>query len=572
MPPKPGAKQIRKPAPRRRKPNTINLQLAVGQSMDYTATAVNPGATSAMPPPFLAPVVPGSALARVSEAPMAQEYVDPYTRLPPSSSHSTSSVLPSPSLTDEASPASAHAPAEPYEQPTAASTGTAMALPSIHESINYQTTSSQDGAVQRPAQELNQPAKEPVPLHTTLMWAISVVRLRVQDIKDGKFPGNDAEQNRCGMLLSACHDLDPVFLIVHQQCSCWKLDRKAAYATLFPIPPELIDVAFSELCTVFIDDRQITDPHWQWFSNFPGFRNVVGLDRVNIQAKDFIATFAMNWPILKRCLLSQLMPPMAHQIREELRCVSNSIASALFKRIRRAIGVPDGPFSAKINHLFTMDNRQELVFEEQSVPQEEVDIIRSTMLATYRGIVQEALDQDHPPVVILLRGLLTNEPSILKTLSPQRLSKTSLSFPNFDLNFQLNLSPNFQLDLSLSLSLSIRFHLDLNFHLGISISIKLKLKLSFRLNLKISINLNFNLEFNHIGLDFHLHLHLNININLNLNLHLKLKLNIQFSLSINFHPSLNLNFNLNISNSLGSSPSLSPSPSPSSPVCDIQVV
>ncbi|KAL6799193.1 hypothetical protein GGI42DRAFT_328947 [Trichoderma sp. SZMC 28013] len=87
MPPKPGAKQIRKPAPRRRKPSTINLQLAVGQSLDHTATAVNPGATCAMLPPFLAPVVPCSALAPILDAPMAQDYVDPYTRLPPSSSH-----------------------------------------------------------------------------------------------------------------------------------------------------------------------------------------------------------------------------------------------------------------------------------------------------------------------------------------------------------------------------------------------------------------------------------------------------------------------------------------------------
>lgn len=311
--------------------------------------------------------------------------------------NSTSSVLPSPSLTDEASPASAHAPAEPYEQPATASTETAMVLPSTHENTNYQTTGSQNGAVQRPAHESNQPTKEPVPLHTALMWAISVVRLRVQDIKDGKYPGNDVEQNRCGMLLSACYELDPVFLIVHQHCSCWKLDRKRAYAALIPIPPELIDIAFSELCNIFIDDRQITDPHWQWFSNFPGLRNIVGLDRIYIQAKDFIVAFAMSWPSLRKHLLSQMMPLMAHQIRDDLKCVSNSIASALFTRIRRAIGVPDGPLSARINHLFTMDNRQELVFEEQSVPQEEVDGVRSTLMASYMAIVQEAQDQARPP-------------------------------------------------------------------------------------------------------------------------------------------------------------------------------
>ncbi|PTB57353.1 hypothetical protein M431DRAFT_338840 [Trichoderma harzianum CBS 226.95] len=86
MPPKPRAGQIRKPAPRRRKPNTINLQLAVGQSMDYTATAVNPGATSAMGLPFLAPM-PSSAPAPISDAPIAREYVDLYTILPPTSSH-----------------------------------------------------------------------------------------------------------------------------------------------------------------------------------------------------------------------------------------------------------------------------------------------------------------------------------------------------------------------------------------------------------------------------------------------------------------------------------------------------
>lgn len=87
MPPKPRAGQIRKPAPRRRKPNTINLQLAVGQNMDYTATAANPGATSAMPLlPFLAPM-PSSAPVPISDAPMAREYVDLYNILPPPSSH-----------------------------------------------------------------------------------------------------------------------------------------------------------------------------------------------------------------------------------------------------------------------------------------------------------------------------------------------------------------------------------------------------------------------------------------------------------------------------------------------------
>ncbi|KAJ4864358.1 hypothetical protein T069G_00888 [Trichoderma breve] len=592
MPPKPRTGQIRKPEPRRRKPNTINLQLAVGQSMDYTATAVNPGATSAMPLlPFLAPM-PSSAPAPISDAPMAREYVDLYNILPPPSSHSTSSVLPSPSLTDEASPASAHAPAEPYEQQTTAPAETAMVLPSTHETITYQTTNSQNGAIQRPAQESNQPTREETPLHTAVIWAISVIRQRAEEFKDGKCPANNAEQSRYTTLLNACHSLDAVFLIVHQQCCCWKLDRKAAYAALVPIPPELIDIAFSELCSVFSDDKhmQITDPHWQWFSNFPGFRNVVGLDRIYIQAKDFIAAFAMHWPAMKKSLLSQMIPPMAYQIRDILRCVSNTIASALFKRIRKTIGIPDGPMSARLNHLFTMDNRQELNFEEQSVPQEEMDRVRSTMMTTYVTFVREtreeqarlaevgavsaapAANTSHriPPFPSSNHANINTNINInrlaapsqqqppsqgppqcqapdttlsllfIRRLSPQRISKTNVSPLNLHLNFHLNLS------------ISLKFY-PLSIHLNPNSNPNLNFHLSLNLNLNLSINLRTNSS---INVNFHLGINPKLNPNLSTNLSTNLSLNLSINLNLNISISLNINLNS----------------SPSSPVYGIQLV
>ncbi|EHK26569.1 uncharacterized protein TRIVIDRAFT_70546, partial [Trichoderma virens Gv29-8] len=399
MPPKPRAKQNRKPAQRKPKPGINGLPLAVDPSVVYTATAANNAATSAMPPPLHAPV-PGSMSVPVSDTQMAHEHVDLHTTLPLTSSHGASSGLPSPSLTDEASSATTHAQAVSYCQLAEA----AMAFHPVHENTTNQAMSGQNGPAiwQRPVQESNQPTTEATHLHEAMLQAISVLRQRVAEFSgENPCPVNNSERDRYGNLVAASNEYDVFFLILHQQYCCWLIDKKISYENLQPVPPELVDVTFNEFgfYAVFGDDRHITYPHWLWYSKFPGFVNVnVGLDREFKQVRDFVTAFGMNWPEMKKGLLSQMVPLMAYQIRDGLRCASNFIAVTLFTRIRRAIGVVDCPLTARFNLIFNMDMKQEASFEQHNASPMEKNIARSAVMASYMELVQQIREGARRPV------------------------------------------------------------------------------------------------------------------------------------------------------------------------------
>jgi hypothetical protein len=259
-----------------------------------------------------------------------------------------------------------------------------------------QTMSDQDGDVGMQRLDGGMPTPTPdmapvaPPLHTAMFEAIDLMKTRIRQLEEGNVSATPTERARYGMLLGACHNMDPVFLILHQQYCCWMIDRRTAYAR-FPIQPTVIDVAFGELYNLFQDGERLSPPHRLWCSRYPGFSDdVVGLDRVYSQIKDFITVFAIKWPHALAAIQSKKVPLMAFQIRDWFLCTSPTIANTLFTYIRRVIGVPNGPLGVEINHLFNMDNCQERAFEEQKVSPEEMAGIRSTMLRSYLAVVQKA--------------------------------------------------------------------------------------------------------------------------------------------------------------------------------------
>ncbi|KAL7811004.1 hypothetical protein V8C44DRAFT_365252 [Trichoderma aethiopicum] len=261
---------------------------------------------------------------------------------------------------------------------------------------NNHTTSGQDSDVGMQILDKGMPTPAPDvapaarPLHIAMFQAIELMKRRIEQLEQGHVAATPTERARYGMLLGACHNMDPVFLILHQQYCCWLLDRRAAYAR-FPIQPTVIDAAFGELYKLFQDGERLSPPHRLWCSRYPGFGgNVVGLDRVYCQVQEFITMFAIRWPHALAATMSKKVPLMAFQIRDWFSCTSPTIANTLFTYIRRAIGVPNGPLAVDLNHLFNMDNRQERAFEEQNVSPEERAGIRSTVLRSYLVVVQKA--------------------------------------------------------------------------------------------------------------------------------------------------------------------------------------
>ncbi|KAL7813753.1 hypothetical protein V8C26DRAFT_436305 [Trichoderma gracile] len=244
-----------------------------------------------------------------------------------------------------------------------------------------------DGGMPTPTPDM---APAAPPLHTAMFGAIELMKARIQQIEQGNVAATPTERARYGMLLGACHNMDPVFLILHQQYCCWMIDRRTAYAR-FPIQPTVIDGAFGELYKLFQDGERLSPPHRLWCSRYPGFGDdVVGLDRVYGQVKEFIMLFAIKWPHALAAIKFKKVPLMAYQIRDWFSCTSPTIANTLFTYIRRVIGVPNGPLGVEINHLFNMDNRQERAFEEQKVSPEEMASIRSSILRSYLAVVHKA--------------------------------------------------------------------------------------------------------------------------------------------------------------------------------------
>ncbi|KAL6854098.1 hypothetical protein J3F83DRAFT_770731 [Trichoderma novae-zelandiae] len=419
MPPKPRARRIGKLPQRKRKVSGQSPHPAVDPSVASIASAAfntafntaskapdstaGSGATADSPaaaasPPSSRPSVSGSASAPDSETHGAQV-----------GRASSTCKLPSPSLTNEASPASTHDQGKPYGHPTTAPAGSAPPVHTAREDIDMDTinqaTGHQDGdvALHRSEQGMHTPtpgmasaaaaaAAAAPPLHSAMFQAIEVIKSRILQLEKGTetATATASERARYGLLLGACHNLDPVFLILHQHYCSWMIDRRTAYAR-FPIPPTVIDVAFGELYKLLQDDERLTPPHRLWCSRYPGFSDgVVGLDRVYCQVRDFITMFAIKWPEALKAIRAKKVPLMAFQIRDWFSCTSPTIANILFTYIRRVVGVPNGPLGVEINHLFNMDSQQERAFEEQKVSPEEMAGIRSSVLMSYVGVVQSA--------------------------------------------------------------------------------------------------------------------------------------------------------------------------------------
>ncbi|ETR98976.1 hypothetical protein M419DRAFT_87451 [Trichoderma reesei RUT C-30] len=414
MPPRPGTKQISKPPQRKSKLSSRGLQLAVDLNSASTASADSDKAyhaiisttaratadstTIASSPPFHGLTTSGSVPVPQSQAHTAQEgqFISANKHIPVINSASSTCTLLSPSHTNEASPSFTHAQGHP-------AIALAEPAPVFHTpcegqnmgTIN-QTMSDQDGDVGMQRLDGGMPTPTPdmapvaPPLHTAMFEAIDLMKTRIRQLEEGNVSATPTERARYGMLLGACHNMDPVFLILHQQYCCWMIDRRTAYAR-FPIQPTVIDVAFGELYNLFQDGERLSPPHRLWCSRYPGFSDdVVGLDRVYSQIKDFITVFAIKWPHALAAIQSKKVPLMAFQIRDWFLCTSPTIANTLFTYIRRVIGVPNGPLGVEINHLFNMDNCQERAFEEQKVSPEEMAGIRSTMLRSYLAVVQKA--------------------------------------------------------------------------------------------------------------------------------------------------------------------------------------
>ncbi|PTB78003.1 hypothetical protein M440DRAFT_1399178 [Trichoderma longibrachiatum ATCC 18648] len=410
MPPRPGAKQISKPPQRKSKLNSRGLQLAVEISAastvsDVHSTASDVAATRAGDEsPAIEVSSPSSRLSVSGSASMpdSKAHTEQVGRCASTSSHSaqSTSTLPSPSLSNEASPTPFDAQDQSNAHPTTAPAATAPVLHASHQNLtmdtNNHTTSGQDSDVGMQILDKGMPTPAPDvapaarPLHIAMFQAIELMKRRVEQLEQGHVAATPAERARYGMLLGACHNMDPVFLILHQQYCCWLLDRRAAYAR-FPIQPTVIDAAFGELYKLFQDGERLSPPHRLWCSRYPGFGgDVVGLDRVYCQVQEFITMFAIRWPHALAATMSKKVPLMAFQIRDWFSCTSPTIANTLFTYIRRAIGVPNGPLAVDLNHLFNMDNRQERAFEEQNVSPEERAGIRSTLLRSYLVVVQKA--------------------------------------------------------------------------------------------------------------------------------------------------------------------------------------
>ncbi|RFU72317.1 miz zinc finger [Trichoderma arundinaceum] len=420
MPPKPRAQQKPKrptAAQRRRKLSGQSLpQLAVGPDgaaeaanaaagsgagvADAAADAAavgaanNPDACAAFvsPPCFGSTALPTPSDAYILESMEHIELLQHFEWIAPNRPHSLTSALPSPSLTNEASPISAYAPTGRQGLPMAIA---AEAAPVFHPASApgcppLQAVNGQFGHVaqQGPAQESSQTTMGLPYLHMATMEALRELTKRVEQVNRSSPRISHGDRIRYTMMIGACKTGDIFLLLLHKLYCCWLIDKTAVHSR-FQLPPNVIDAAFTQLLRVFKDDEGMAPSHVLWLSEFPRFvDSFEGLGQVLSQVAYFIDMFAAKWPEMIAEAWSQMAPLLLFQIKGYLSCPSLILCSVLFTHIRREIGMPDHPLGHEMQSLYKMDLERELLLDAFNAPQDMRDAMRRLMLSCYKTAIQ----------------------------------------------------------------------------------------------------------------------------------------------------------------------------------------
>ncbi|CAM1501045.1 Fc.00g102070.m01.CDS01 [Cosmosporella sp. VM-42] len=207
------------------------------------------------------------------------------------------------------------------------------------------------------------------------------------------------EQPRYKLIDDACTIHDLFYLALHQVFCLWTVNRAQVYQMLAPLlASTVVDSGFDILQTVLRKNENISRPHLDWFSQFPG--PISGMMHTHpdfrvalLNITEFLTMLSQHWQPMIDEVERRLTPFMSWELRYGLKCGSPSIQMMLFTVSRRKLGMADGPLSVDLNTIFQRDQAYEDRIAGGGVPVEDVNRARGDFTARYAQLIRLARQQ-----------------------------------------------------------------------------------------------------------------------------------------------------------------------------------
>ena len=340
--------------------------------------------------------------------------------------HSEDSVLPSPALTNEPSPADTTRNASPNVAIGILSSGNqehqqgddvfaiadrrlepgdSLAQPqprtsAQRDSQTRETTPAQKRVMARLAADaeaerskrarlgLGVDASQPTADGQSLDQWIDKINARVELSGGWQSIGNDLDTLRYQYLKQACQVGDTFYVILHQLLCIWSTRQQAASDALPNVPPATVNRAMELLQIILRSNHTLSPQHLKWFGSFP-MLTFDHISQIRDEIGQFLEAFAHQWQAMLDWVQKRQMPLTASELINVLKCGSKTLQGALFTVSRRTLQITDD-VAAALNGLFGDDQHNEKVIAGMNQTEAEANASRCQFTTRYQALVAQA--------------------------------------------------------------------------------------------------------------------------------------------------------------------------------------